>query len=125
MRLFEGEVRTVSMTGSEAASSRKMQASNFSFFSRSAASFPMGTVSTPNWRKHSEMICWAGPWIHTSAARAELFLLISGIGAGATPRDFSMMSGGGAVKNLFWPLDSRLAKANKANPTVQKSHYRG
>src|SRR5215469_14989307 len=89
MRLFEAEVRADSITASAAGVKFTTQASNFSLANRSAALPIRDTVSTPNWRKHSERIDMAGSFMSTKAARAAA-LRGGGMGAVAVLKPLSM-----------------------------------
>src|SRR5215472_8056312 len=89
MRLFEAEVRADSITASASGVNFTTHASNFSLANRSAALPIKHTVSTPNWRKHSERIDMAGSFISTKAARAAA-LRVGGMGAIAVLKPLSM-----------------------------------
>src|SRR5579859_5517863 len=90
MRLFEGEVRAAFITASASGVNFTTHASNFSLLMRSATLPLRGTVSTPNWRKHSERIVRAGSFISINAARAAALRAL-GMGATAVPKPLSMV----------------------------------
>src|SRR5579863_3848139 len=71
-RLLEGDVRSASNTDSGLPPRPSTQASNFSFFRRSAAFAARDTVSIPNWRKHSASSARYGSFSPTMAVRARL-----------------------------------------------------
>src|SRR5579872_3100675 len=77
MRLLEDEVRADSITSCAPGPSLTTQASNFSFFRRSAASPLSATLSMPNCRKHSASVLRKGSLMSTRATRAEAFLFES------------------------------------------------
>src|SRR5580765_4308242 len=79
-RLFDGDERAASITASAPSARLITQASNFSFFNRSAALAVTTTVSMPNCRNPSDSSARAGSFKPTSAVRAAAFL---GIGEGA------------------------------------------
>src|ERR1700677_2974890 len=91
MRLLEGEVRAASMSVSAPGARLMTQASNFSWRRRSAEPAEVTTVSMPYWRKHSVSRARDDSFRSTRAARAAPFL--TGVGARAVPKDFSMGSG--------------------------------
>src|SRR6516162_387265 len=115
MRLLEGEVRIASMTAWAPGPSLITQASNFSFFRRSAALPGRTTGSTLNCLKHSPSTLWAASFRSTKATRAAAFFL-GAMGARAVPKVDSMAgvrsivqdhSGGGSEvwQRLVGPMD--------------------
>src|SRR5437016_3029552 len=96
MRLFDGEVRTDSITGSASGRNDSTQASNFSLCMRSGMLPVMATASIPNCLKQSDKRERVGSLISTRATRAEAFLL--GGGAARTLPDAFRMAMGNALK---------------------------
>src|ERR1700730_6755446 len=92
IRLFEGDVRTDSITGAASGVRCTTQASSFSLFSRSDTPPVSNRASIPNCLKQSASKERAGSLISTRATLAEAFLLRGG-GASTIPDDFCMAFG--------------------------------
>src|SRR5213082_2317029 len=107
MRLFDGEVRTDSITGSASGRNDSTQASNFSLCMRSGTLPVMVTASIPNCLKQSDNRARVGSLISTRATRAEAFLLGGG-DARTLPDAFRMAMGN--AETPFWRAFYDLAK---------------
>src|SRR5438552_7832732 len=92
IRLFEGDRRAASITGSASRSICSTQASNFSFSSRVGKASLITTASIPNCLKQSDNREPVGSLILTRATRAEFFLAVRG-GASAIPEALCMAMG--------------------------------
>src|SRR5579863_8132981 len=100
MRLLDLDLRADSSTGAAWLPTRMTQASNFSVASRSAFSADMGTVSMPNWRKHSVSKPRDDSCKSTSAARAENFFE-GDKGTREFPKSFSVIVGRTLLSDAF------------------------
>src|ERR1700739_4013864 len=116
-RLLEGELRMDSITDSATAARARTQASNFSLCRRSAAFVVIGTVSTLNWRKHSDKSARYGSFKPTNAARAAV---LRRMGRGARV----------AAKALFislgtTPLSKHIVKSGADGGNNPKGQHAG
>src|ERR1700730_7808268 len=93
MRLFEGELRTDSITASAPEPNCSTQASNFSLRIRSGTVPLINTASIPNCLKQSDKTERVGSGISTRATRAQAFLLRRGGVASTVPKAFCMAVG--------------------------------
>src|SRR5260370_786206 len=114
-RLFEGELRAASITASAPSPRASTQASNFSFFRRSAAFEVTITVSIPNWRKPSDRSARAGSFKPTSAVRATAFRL-GGAGTKFVAKALSMRG-----RLTFKTILEAIAMVEKTQRVKQRS----
>src|ERR1035437_5352316 len=112
-RLFEGEDRAASITESAPSPRLSTQASNFSFFSRSAAFAVTTTVSMPNWRKPSASSAREGSSKPTSAVRAAAFRVRAG--AKVVVKALSIGEGKDSTFNTIVEAVAIVEKAQRVN----------
>src|SRR5271170_1545460 len=121
-RLFDGDVRAASITVSAPSPRLSTQASNFSFFRRSAALAVTTTVSMPNWRNPSVNSVQAGWFKPTSAVRAAAFS-VKGAGAKVVAKALSMSRGRLHFRKPLWRQPPNFERHKGSTREVPKYRY--
>src|SRR5277367_2795339 len=115
-RLFDGELRAASMTGSMPSTRLTTHASNFSFTRRSVAVTGTGTHSMPNWRKDSASKARDGSSRPTNAVRVAAFRISdTGGRLSGVAKALSIAIGEDSTFKTIVAGRARVGKAQRAN----------